>query len=220
MMKEFLFRDNLDELKTKVPYVSFYKYGEWLFYKPALADDYNKIYGAKGPPKPSQKYVNCPHCGFLKRQGGIGAHSRSLQCLAERARLQALLDGYVTGPIQYNNLTSPFSRRYPTRAVTSKGVQGSLQLQVFFEFWFAKLWIEHLDYSTITAVNPITGIPNQGTITTNRVSLYRNKVEQRPKEPLLPCFKELAAAKRRKSKSGIQQAINNIILTTELTKDG
>src|SRR5690606_29577568 len=71
-------------------------------------------------------YRNCPHCGDLIRQRGLGAHQRSLRCYAARAEIQAYLDGYVVSPIQYNSLTSPFCRRYPARLDIGRATAGAI----------------------------------------------------------------------------------------------
>lgn len=236
-MQDFIFRDNLETLKTKPCFVS--KRGEYStqlwrtgyepphveLYHPVIASVYNnRAYGGGKEIPTARQYVNCQHCGIMLKQGGMGAHVRSLKCLANRAKLQAYLEGYVLTPIQYCNLTSPFARRYPTDLCLHRKVKGHISMQAFYEAWFAELWLTYAvdqpeEYSVACKLQSMTTGPLKaigGQKLTTSVIYREKRPQQRPPATILPCFQQLAAAKRRNSKRGIQQALDNITLTREL----
>lgn len=161
-------------------------------------------------------------------------HMRSLRCLAERACIQAALEGYVKSHIQYNSLTSPFARRYPTglnvaikdharneagRMKITHLKSGSIHMEVWYELWFVLLWGKYcrpkvyqggstVDYVSTPEEQALVKIPGKpGQV----------RGLQLPEAKYLSDFIDLATAKRKHSKRGLEQAKANLVLTQELS---
>lgn len=230
-MREYLYRDNKEKLKNLPENIcsdgELIKYGR-------INIAYNNEIRAKmreeaktrypnGIPKGVAKHMHplaeCDHCGTAVGVTGLGAHMRSLRCLANRAHLQALLDGYVRGPIQYNSLTSPFSRRYPSKLMVRKGTAGRIGMDLYFEVEWAQLWLKYRYVAGGLFGNQVepTYTPPDFVKVGGGSKLTRKTMIQLPQEKYIYTFKDIADAKRRGATRKMREAMNQILLAEELT---
>lgn len=245
-MREFLYRDNAEKIKEGKVIRCVYRSGLYSVVEDPLrledaaeVNEHNKNqiqrYGeevaqlsavlldvAKKAKYPTDYYPtdyrNCPHCGDLIRQRGLGAHQRSLRCYAARAEIQAYLDGYVVSPIQYNSLTSPFCRRYPARLDIGRATAGAIRQRVFWEKEWAKIWVAHLS-DEFAEPEDASDVKLSGKYNyKNGVLKSENLRIQIPKAEYLDLFREMADAKRKRATRRYKDAINTLILQTELAK--
>lgn len=233
-MREFLYRDNAEKIKEGKVIRCVYRSGLYSVVEDPLRledaaerNEYNKnqiqrqgderLFALPTYYYPTD-YRNCPHCGDLIRQRGLGAHQRSLRCYAARAEIQAYLDGYVFSPIQYNSLTSPFCRRYPAGLDIGRGAAGAIRQKVFWEKEWAKLWVAHLS-DGLAEPEDAPDVKLSGKYNYKKKALKPENLRiQIPRAEYLDLFREMADAKRKRATRRYKDAINTLILQTELAK--